>query len=308
MLVSVAKLCCSTKMNSQFNNWSDLRVFLAVCRSGSTLAASKVLGMAQPTVARRIDALEHELGLTLFDRDTRGFRPTQHGFALLPKAEAVEAAANTLRDAASSLAAARPIRLTFFSANMSARVVEIFNEFAEVHPEIEFRFLSSSAVLDLMKGEADVAMRISRSPQHPDLIQRKISTAQFTLFGSKSYADRYGLPASPDDLAGHRFVTFVREDISNALHDWLVARVTPDQILATFHEIELAHAAISSGRGLGIVNLRMAESLPELVPCFPPIEVLSAQHEILISPEAYRRPEVRTFVQFFAPRYAALYK
>ncbi|MBT8425437.1 MAG: LysR family transcriptional regulator, partial [Silicimonas sp.] len=52
-------------MKSEFRNWSDIRVFLAVIREGSTLAASRKLGVAQPTVARRIDALEHETGLIL---------------------------------------------------------------------------------------------------------------------------------------------------------------------------------------------------------------------------------------------------
>ena len=77
-------------MNSQFKNWSDLRVFLAVFRLGSTLAASKKLGIAQPTVSRRIDALEAEVGLTLFDRDTRGFKPTDFAKLLLPLAEEME--------------------------------------------------------------------------------------------------------------------------------------------------------------------------------------------------------------------------
>lgn len=295
-------------MNNPFDNWSDTRVFLAVCRSGSTLAASKLIGMAQPTVARRIDALEHTLGLTLFERETRGFRPTQAGVALIPAAEAMETAAQALQDTAAGLVAQRPIRLTFFSANMSPRAVEIFNDFAGVHPEIEFEFLPNNSVLDLSKGEADVAMRISRSPQDVNLIRRKISTAQFSIFGSANYADKFGLPSSTDDLQGHRFITYRREDISNALNDWLVARVAPDQILTTFREIELAHAAIVAGRGLGLVNLRMAASLPGLIQCCPPIPELDAEHEILISPEAWRRPEVRTFVKYFAPRYAAIYK
>ena len=79
-------------MKSAFQNWADVRVFLAVMRTGSTLAASKVLDMSQPTVARRIDALEHSFRLTLFERDTRGFRATQDAQRLLPHAEAVERA------------------------------------------------------------------------------------------------------------------------------------------------------------------------------------------------------------------------
>ena len=70
-------------MKSEFRNWSDIRVFLAVVREGSTLAASHKLGMAQLTVARRIEALEHATGLTLFERDNRGFKPTKNGRELV---------------------------------------------------------------------------------------------------------------------------------------------------------------------------------------------------------------------------------
>ena len=99
-------------MKSGFQNWSDVRIFLAVCRKGSTLAASQELGMAQPTVARRIDALEHVLELVLFDRDNRGFRPTGAARTLLPLAESLEAAALALAKTAEDLSRPRPIRIT----------------------------------------------------------------------------------------------------------------------------------------------------------------------------------------------------
>ncbi len=73
--------------------WSDLRIFLAVAREGSTLAASRVLTMNQTTVSRRIEALEHALGLGLFTRTTRGFAQTPQGQALMARMEAVEVAA-----------------------------------------------------------------------------------------------------------------------------------------------------------------------------------------------------------------------
>ena len=295
-------------MNNGFRNWSDVRVFLAVCRGGSTLAASKKLGLAQPTVARRIEALEHELGVVLFERDTRGFKPTKDAIALLPLAEAMETAAHEFSRAALNFSDIRPIRFTFFSANLSPQVMEVFSDFSELHPEIGFEFLSSIRVLDLKAGEADVALRISRKRPDPDLICRKISTAQFTIFGSKTYAEKHGLPASRDDLAGHEFAAFKRDDVPDTHHSWLVNHVSPGQVIKTFHEIDLAQAAVVSGRALGIINLRLAKTFPDLVPCFDPLEELSAEHMILISPEAYRRQEVKTFIKFFAPRYAAFYR
>jgi DNA-binding transcriptional LysR family regulator len=116
-------------MKSQFRNWSDVRTFLAVVRQGSTLAASRKLGIAQPTVARRIEALEHELGLTLFERDTRGFRPTESARALLPLAEALEVAASAFAAKTRDLTRPRPIRITAASPNFSLRVMQILSEF-----------------------------------------------------------------------------------------------------------------------------------------------------------------------------------
>ena len=295
-------------MKSAFRNWSDVRVFLAVMREGSTLAASRKLDIAQPTVARRIDALEHEIGLTLFERDTRGFHPTEVARALLPIAEAFEKAAAEFGDKAQGLKACRPIRVTAYLANFSPRITSIFSEFLELRPDVKFDFLPGVQVLDLMAGEADIALRITRSPVEPDLICRKISTARFSLFGAPSYAEKYGLPTSPEELAGHRLLTFQRADVPQVFHQWLLKYATPDQIVLSFTEIDMMHSAIRAGRGLGVANLKLAEGDPSLIRCFDPPEELSAEHVMLVSPDAYRRPEVREFTKFFAPRYAALFK
>ncbi|MGX1499794.1 DNA-binding transcriptional LysR family regulator [Labrenzia sp. MBR-25] len=295
-------------MKSRISNWTDIRAFLAVFREGSTLAASRRLGVAQPTVARRIEVLEHELHLSLFDRDTRGFRPTRHARALYPKAEAIEAAMTALEAEANSLATPRPIRITAYSANFSPRANKIFSDFSARHPHVRLEFLPTQLMLDLEKGEADIALRLTRSAPSPNLVCRKISTARYSLFGSRDYAKKHGLPTSPEDLSGHTFVTFERDDVPTTLHDWLACRVKRDQILLSFSEFELMHAAIRSGVGLGLLNLKLVEQEPDLVRCFEPIDELAAEHLMLISSEAYKRPEVRKFTKFFAPRYAALFK
>ena len=298
-------------MKNRFRSWTDVRTFLAVLREGSTLAASRRLGLAQPTVARRIEALEHELGLVLFDRDTRGFRPTAAAQALRPHAEAMEAAAEAMAACAEAQGRPRPIRITAFSANFSPRVTQVFSAFSAEHPQVRFEFLPGVKPLDLLAGEADIALRITRSTPEPELICRKISTARFTLYGAPSYAARHGLPSSPDEMGGHVFVTYEPETIPSVYHDWLHPRVAPEQIVLSFTEIGLHEAAILSGHGLGVLNLRMAEAdeaAGRLIRCFAPPEEMSAQHLMLISPDAWRRPEVKAFTRFFAPRYAALFR
>ena len=295
-------------MKNGFRNWTDVRVFLAVVREGSTLAASRKLGIAQPTVARRIEALESETGLTLFERDTRGFKPTEDARCLFPLAEAIEDAASRFASKTEELTAERPIRITAHSVNFSPRMTEILSEFSSINPKTAFELLPSVKSLDLAGGEADIALRLTRNEPDKDLICRKISTARFSLFGGQSYADRYGLPESPSNLHGHRFVTFERDDVSSALHDWLMRHVSTDQIIMSFSEIDLLHAAIKSGHGLGVMNIKLAESDESYVQCFDAIEELSVPQLMLVAPEAYRRPEVKAFVKFFAPRYAAIFK
>lgn len=298
-------------MKSRFRNWSDVRTFLAVVREGSTLAASRKLGIAQPTVARRIEALEHETGLTLFERDNRGFRPTEAARSLLPLAEGIEAAAAAFAVKASDLTRPRPIRITSVSANFSLPVTEIFSRFSALHPHIHFEFLPTMAMMDLFAGEADVALRMTSDAPDRDLICRKISTARFTMYGAPSYAKRRRLPLSPDDLRGHSVVTFERDDTRSVVHEWLLRHVSPDQIIMSFHEIDLMEAAIRAGHALGIVNVmkaRVDEAAGRLVRCFEPPEEWSMQHLMLIAPNAYRRPEVKEFTRFFAPRYAAIFR
>ncbi len=295
-------------MSSRFRSWSDVRIFLAVFREGSTLAASRFLNVAQPTVARRIDVLENELGLTLFERNTRGFKPTEPARSILPFAEAIEKAASDFSAKASELNEIKPIRVTAYSGNFSPRVTEIFSEFSALNPDIAFEFLPSVKVLDLEGGEADIALRITGEEPQQNLVRRKISTARWSLYGSQSYADKHGLPADCDSLSGHQFVTFKRDDVPAVLDDWLKRHVSQNNIAMSFGEIDLMHAAIKAGHGLGLVNEKLAVMDDTLIRCFGPIEELSRQHLVLIAPEAYRRPEVKAFVKFFAPRYAAVFK
>lgn len=293
-------------MKNEFRNWSDVRIFLAVCREGSTLAASRKLGLAQPTVARRIEALESETELTLFERDTRGFKPTGAAKHLLPLAEALEAAAATFAGEANELTTAKPIRITAVSANFSPRMIDIVNDFAAQNPKVTFEFISSAKTLDLMAGEADIALRLIIREPHPDLICRKISMARWVLYAGKSYAETHDLPRSMAELEGHHFLTFQLVGVPSLVNKWLTEHVGPEQIVMSFSEVDLMHAAIKSGRGLGIMNLKMAEDDDDLLPCFE-IEEMAIPHVMLISPEAYRRPEVKSFTKFFAPRYAKIF-
>ncbi len=297
-------------MQSGFCNWSDVRVFLAVLRAGSTLAASKELGMAQPTVARRIDALEHELNLTLFERDTRGFRPTRDAERLAAPAAAIAAAAEAFAKEARDAGRgdARPIRLTAPSANFSASLSAILSDFTAEHPGAHFELISSHDLLDLAAGEADVAVRVVKQIDDDRLICTKLTTVTASLYASKAYADRRGLPASPSELGGHSFVVYENSGRSPRINDWLLERIETSQIVARCKQVEAMIAAVRAGFGIGPLPSSLANDDGTLVRCFEPPEGTAVSSWLVISPDAYSRPEVRAFSRFFAPRFRAIFR
>ena len=298
-------------MKSEFSNWSDVRVFLAVLREGSTLAASKTLGLAQPTVARRIDALEHTTGLTLFLRDTRGFRPTEAAQVLKGHAEAIEAAAGDFANAVADLCLAdkRPIRFTAAPEVFTENFAAIISDFNEVRPEVRFDFMATAKTLDIAAGEADVAIRYANSIDDPEIICRKMSETLSTLYAADSYITKRGLPRSEADLADpvHRYVLFNRS--TSQFREWLLERVAPEQIVMECETYNSLMAAVMSGFGIGALGTGIGDLTPSLrrvIP--PPAEIGPSITWLLTSPEAHKRPEVRAFTAFFAPRYSALMK
>ncbi len=266
--------------------------------------------MSQPTVARRIDALEHALKLTLFDRDTRGFHPTQDAKKLLVAAEAVEAGVGAfLSDAKNFVRAnSHPIRITAPRVNFSASFAAILSEFSAEHPGTHFEFISTYDVLDLAAGEADVAIRVAKKIDDDRLICRRLNEVTASLYASPAYAERHGLPTSPAELADHSFVVYDRYASSMGVNEWLLDQIDSAQIVSTCSDPETMIAAVKVGIGIGVVATSMANDDSGLIRCFAPPEGTSSNSWLLVSPDAYRRPEVRAFTNFFAPRYQAIYK
>ena len=307
-LVSALTLCCSTKMKSVFQNLSDVRVFLAVVRAGSTLAASKTLGMAQPTVARRIEALEHVLKLVLFERNTQGFTPTQNALSLVPSAEAVEEAAMAVDLKAAQLASVQSgtIRLTAVMDAFNPRLSAILKEFVESYGNVSFELIPSDDAINISSGDVDVAIRwTNKEIDDPSLICRKLATVTHSLFASKSYAPKSDLPHSESDMEGHRYLVFGGKMAYHSVNEWLLERIKPDQIAMACQDFKAMETGVQMGAGIGVLPTRFMKSDQTLIHCIELPEDLGSTVWLIVNPTAYRRPEVKAFTAFFAPRYSA---
>ena len=297
-------------MKSDFRDWSDVRVFLAVVRAGSSLAASKDLGMAQPTVARRIEALEHALGLVLFERGTRGFQPTSEAQALIQEAQSLEGAAQDFSEKARRLIAgkSRTIRITAIKDAFNHRLTTVIEAFISTHGDVQFELMPNDERLDIAAGEADVALRIAHKIDEPTLICRKIRDIGISLFASKGYAAKHPLPSTETEFDGHKFAVHEGQLASNIANRWLLARIEPGQIAMSCGHPRAMEAAVLMGAGIGPLPTSFGRNNDSVIKCLelPPETAISVW--LLVNPVAYRRPEVKAFAAFFVPRYRAMFQ
>ena len=185
--------------------WSDLRYFLAVARSGTTLGAARALGVNQTTCARRITALERALNARLFERTAIGYKLTSLGSALVAQAEQVEAGAEAFGRQAVEAAGAERSLIRFTTSDWIAEQIAqaAVTQFARLRPDIRIAVDVSGSRADLSGGEADVALRGGFSLDEPTLIARKVAETPWAFYCSVGYAERYGAPRTMEEALGH---------------------------------------------------------------------------------------------------------
>ena len=285
-------------------DWNDLRHFLAVARSGSTLSAGRKLRVSQTTVARRIAALEESLKLTLFDRRQAGYALTPLGQELLRHAEAVEAAATRFGDAAA--ASARDT-----SGRVSVTTQEIFavtllapwlRELHETNPEIVIDLDTTEEVRDLGGGAADVALRATTGEQPAGTVGRRLCVDDWALYCSRDYAQQHGVPAGREDLRHHSIVGGGGEKVWRQYLAWLQDLGLEDRVTIHHGSALGLLSGVRSGVGIGVLPCIVADAEPDLVRCFPPRSDHGRVMWLLTHERVRHTPRVRTVADFLYAR------
>lgn len=281
-------------------DWNDLRIFLAVARSGSALAAAKELNLNQTTVTRRIDALEHGLGTSLFVRGARGSELTGHGQAILPLAEAVEQAALALDGAAKRIKRdlGGEIRITAAEAIMAAFMGPLTLHYRRLHPDVRFDYLSAEQRLDLVKGEADVAFRAGGLLEGDTLISVALPDIHWTAYCSHDFAARNPLPTGLDDMAGHPAIAFAGTIAAMPHLKAFMAAVPVCDRVGTSNNVPNMAGMVRAGLGIGLLPCLVGDVQPEMRRCYAPPPMMNTPWWIVVAPEAWALPRVRDFVAY----------
>lgn len=284
-------------------DWNDLKAFLAVARGGSTLAASKSLGVNQTTVARRIESLEHALGFKLFERGQTGSRLTEAGQSLIVEAEGVERAAIRFANHAASQmrGVSGALRFTTNELVANTMVIPALVEFRKVHPDVQVDLVITDRQLDLQAGEADLAIRTTRALEVSDLVARKIGDHEMALYCSRDYASRRGVPASPEGLKDHDLIDVTTEMGELPGATWMMQHAGGKPPITRSNSMGSLMYAVKAGLGIGALPCTIADVDRDLVRCSDIIEEGRSSSWIVTRRELKDTPRVRAFIDFMAP-------
>jgi DNA-binding transcriptional LysR family regulator len=266
-------------------NWELFRTFLEVARDGSLSGAARKLALTQPTVGRHVDALEAALGLSLFSRSPQGLTATPAALELVGYAEAMAAASAALRRTASGGAATDRGTVRIAASEMiGCEVLPPFlASFRESHPGIVLELALSNRNEDLLRRDADIAVRMVR-PRQKSLLARRIGKTVIGFYAHRNYAKEHGVPKTITELEKHCLIGFDRDALALQSLGPLPRQVTRDNFGFRCDSDLAQFAALRAGVGIGGCQHNIARRFKELVPVLAKtirfeLEVWIAMHE-----------------------------
>lgn len=270
-----------------------MRTAYTVARLGTVSAAAAELGIHRATVLRHIDSLEASLGARLFQRHARGYTPTDAGLDLARVAkttsEQMEAFAGRMRGRGAEVSG--EIVITSVEV-VTPIVVDALARFRAAHPGTSVRHVVSPRVLELAYGEAHVAVRAGRKPDHPDNVVRPYFQLRSTLFAHESYVERCGLPSDEASLADHHFVT-AAEPRAARFFGWLESVVPADRIVLRSGNQRVLREAIQMGMGIGFAPCFEARRDRQLHQVLSPREDWEVPFWLVTHVDLHRSAKVR---------------
>ena len=282
-------------------NWDDFRFFLAVGRNRSTKAAAKSLRVNQSTVHRRLDELEGRLGQQLAIRSSTGYRLSELGQDVYKYATRMEKVADAFERHvwAWGQEYVGTVRVTCPEA-LAPRLARsgLIGRFNAKFPDIRVELVMSDKVVNLAKGEADVAIR-GVSSADKALFGRKVADTRWAIYGSRSYADGHKRIRAIHDINDHDVVTFGDALRNHPTNRWLHSVAPSSRIAARADSLFALLMAAKSGVGAPIPII-IGDAEPDLVRLIGPIPDLSTPYLFAdASRHAKSTPRVRAFFDFF---------
>ncbi|MBX5181445.1 LysR family transcriptional regulator [Rhizobium sp. NZLR5] len=258
-------------------NWDDVRIFLAVARTGQILAASKRLGLNHATLSRRLTSLEEALKTRLFIRRTNGCELTAEGEVFLASAERMETEmlAAQAKLGHTDTAIAGTVRVGAPDGFGVSFLAPRMGRLIERHPALKIQLVPVPRSFSLSQREADIAITLER-PEQGRLVSSKLTDYTLGLYASRDYLASRGTPGDIDALKAHPRIGYVEDLIFTASLNF------SGEVMRSWDaSFEISTAigqteAVRSGAGIGILHDYIARQYSELERILPEVSIRRA--------------------------------
>ena len=260
-------------MNTSNIPWHLLQSFSAISEAGSLSRAATSLGSSQPTLSRHLTQLEEHLGSRLFFRTPSGLTLTPEGAAVRDHADAMaQAAAQLSFVGAQAQELSGTVRVTASQIAATYLLPPMLVSLHQNHPALSLELVASDETDNLLRREADLAVRMYRPTQN-DLIAKKVADLPLGIYASRDYLARHGMPEGPQELAGH---TIIGYDRSTLIIDGMRQMgMNVDRSFFAFRSDDqvVCWRMVQAGMGIGFGQLSIASAYPYNVAVLTPIEI-----------------------------------
>lgn len=287
--------------------WQLLQSFAAIVEHRSLSAAARALTVSQPTLSRHLGVLEETLGTRLFVRNSEGMEIT-------PKGESYYAEVRKMADSAARLTRQDPdapdeisgtVRLSASQITATYLLPDMLTNLRRTVPKLSIELVSSDATHNLLRREADIAVRMYR-PTQSDIFVKKVAELELGIFAHKSYLDGKKEIRSEADLFGHDMIGYDQNTIIIDGMKALGLSVERDFFAFRSDDQVVCWQMVVAGFGIGFMQTKLGRNHPDLVQILPDFPIGSLPVWLAAHKELKSSPRVRTAFDHLAAAFAGL--
>jgi DNA-binding transcriptional LysR family regulator len=288
-------------MSKNTLDWMLIKSFLAVLDTGSMMAAARKLGAQQPTLSRQIAELELQLGTPLFERTGRGAQPTAAALAIAHAARDMDTSAISLERALAKQKKLNTgvVRITASQVAASYLLPSVLSKLQQAEPGIQIELIASNAISNLLRREADIAVRMIR-PLQASVIAKKLGDISIIACAHQRYLKRVGTPQHPRDLLTHKLIGFDRDDSMIRGFAQLGTVMTRENFVFRTDDHLAYGRLVAAGCGIGFIANYNLQYLPEVIPILPMLKIPPLPCWLAVHREIRGSAVVRRVYEFLA--------
>ncbi|WP_281557317.1 LysR family transcriptional regulator [Thalassomonas sp. RHCl1] len=277
------------------DKWNELRTAYKLAQLKTLSATAQALSVHRSTVMRHVDALEENLGVTLFQRNDKGYIPTEAGLEIMRLGEVTDSQFSqlTARLRTKEQTLAGKITITCV-AEIAGMLMPSIKQYQCQHPKMRVDIIGDLRNFNLEYGEADLAVRVGSKPETPDNVPFSLSEIKLALCASKNYIEDFGMP-DERELAQHKFIALKDRPEHLLWNEWIYHHVPEENIVVLASSQQILTHALFAGCGIGVLPQEMIDNNRDLV-ALPLGEEWSIPVWALVHRDMVKMPKIRKFV------------